>query len=75
MEVLYPGTESPKIMNLSPRPYPFNDPFSYFAALVRDEITVQDTDLSSLQNNMIVMKILDAARESASSGETVYLND
>jgi len=75
MEVLYPGTESPELMNLSPRPYPFNDPFSYFAALVRDEITAQDTDLSSLQNNITVMKILDAARESASSGETVYLND
>ena len=75
IEIMHSGNGSPVLNNLSPRPFPYNDPFSYFAGVVRGEITVRDTDLSSLQNNLTVMKILDAARESARSGETVYLND
>ncbi|TVQ05567.1 MAG: gfo/Idh/MocA family oxidoreductase [Balneolaceae bacterium] len=59
---------------LDPLKYPFNDPFSYFAAVVRGNVKVLDTDLSSLVNNITVMKILDAARESARTGTTIYLN-
>lgn len=65
----YPGSQS----ILEPLEYPLNDPFTYFAAVVRGNITLKDTDLSSLANNITVMKILDAARESASTGRTVYL--
>lgn len=65
----------PKTDSLQPREYPYNDPFSYFAAVVRGEITIEETDLSSLENNMTVMKILDAARKSAQTGETIYLNN
>ena len=46
----------------------FNDPFSYFAALIRNEIEISRFDLSSLENNMIVMEILDAAIESSRTG-------
>lgn len=56
-----------------PRAKPYQDPFAYLAAVVRKEIELAPTDLSSLQNNMIVMQILDAARESAKQGKTVYL--
>jgi predicted dehydrogenase len=56
----------------SPLP-PYNDPFAYFAAAVRGKITVKPTDLSSLQNNMIVVEILDAAKKSAREGKVVYL--
>jgi predicted dehydrogenase len=56
-----------------PLPTPFTDPFAYLAAAVRGTITVADTDLSSLANNLIVMRILDAARESARTGQTVRL--
>jgi len=52
---------------------PFNDPFAYLAAAVHGEITVNPTDLSSLQNNMIVVEILDAARRSAKEGKIIYL--
>ena len=52
---------------------PFNDPFSFLNAVVRKEITLKPFDLSSLENNMIVMEILDAARESAKTGATVRL--
>ena len=58
---------------LTSREYPYDDPFSYFAAVVRGDITVKDTDLSSLANNIIVMKILDAARKSAETGKTIVL--
>ena len=59
-------------ISLIPTEYPYNNPFNYFAALVRGDIEISDTDLSSLQNNITVMKILDAARESAKTGRTVY---
>lgn len=54
-------------------PPPYDDPFAYFAAVVRNEITVQPMSLSSLENNMIVMEILQAAMESAQTGQKVYL--
>jgi predicted dehydrogenase len=60
---------------LNPRPTPYEDPFAYFAAVVRGTVTVADTDLSSLPNNLIVVEILDAARQSAQSGTTVSLSD
>lgn len=60
---------------LESREAPFDDPFRYFAAVVRGEIDVEERDLSSLANNMTVMRILDAAIESAESGRTIYLNE
>ncbi len=53
--------------------YPFNDPFSYFVALIRGDIEEEPWSLSSLENNMIVMEILQAAILSAESGQKVYL--
>ena len=38
---------------------------------MRGRIKVQPTDLSALENNLTVMEILDAARRSAETGETV----
>lgn len=58
-------------MTSPPRPY--NDPFAYLAAVVRGEIVISSKDLSSLENNMIVMEILEAAKESAKQGKVVYL--
>ncbi len=52
---------------------PYGDPFSFFAAVIRKEITLQSYDLSSLENNMLVVEILDAAKESAKFNKTVFL--
>ncbi|SKB63838.1 Gfo/Idh/MocA family protein [Daejeonella lutea] len=52
---------------------PYNDPFSLFAALVRKEIELPEYDLSSLENNMIVVEILEAAKKSAKTGKAVKL--
>jgi predicted dehydrogenase len=68
------STNQPEETKTVPPPAkPFHDPFAYLAAVVRNEITVKPTDLSSLQNNMIVVEILDAAKESARQGKIVYL--
>ncbi len=53
-----------------PVPAPRADPLSYLRAVVRGEIAPEG--LSSLSNNMIVTEILDAARRSAATGETIY---
>jgi len=49
------------------------DSLSYLAAVLRGQI-VPKGDLSALDTNVIVTQILDAARESARTGETVKLN-
>ena len=53
---------------------PIDDPFAYLNAVVKGKIKPQPTDLSALENNMIVMEILDAAMQSAKSGKSVKLN-
>jgi predicted dehydrogenase len=58
---------------VKPLETPRHDPFAYFAAVVRKEINPTPADLSSLQNNMIVMEILDAAKRSASTGKAIEL--
>jgi predicted dehydrogenase len=49
----------------------FNEPFAFFAAVVRDEIRLKPHELSSLENNMVVMEILEAARQSANMKRTM----
>lgn len=51
----------------------YNDPFAQFAAIIRNEISLPAFDLSSLENNMLVVEILEAARLSAKKGITVNL--
>ncbi|HKM94233.1 MAG TPA: hypothetical protein VJY41_11325 [Prolixibacteraceae bacterium] len=52
---------------------PFNDPFSLFAAVIKNEISLEHFDLSSLENNLVVMKILDAAIKSAKTEKTIEI--
>ena len=47
------------------------DPFTHLAAVVRG--ATEPNALSSIENNMIVMEILDAAKRSAESGERITL--
>ncbi len=47
------------------------DPVSYLAAVARGK--QKPSGLSSLENNMIVTEILDAARESAKTGKTIRI--
>lgn len=67
------GEEQELPLTLERRPAPFDDPFAYFAAVVRGDVRIGQADLSSLANNMTVMRILDAATRSAATGQTVKL--
>jgi predicted dehydrogenase len=50
---------------------PYDEPFAYLVAVVRG--TAPEDVLSSLATNMLVVEILDAARQSAKEGKTIYL--
>jgi predicted dehydrogenase len=57
------------------RSRPTQDEWQFLAAVVRGTTQVSATDLSSLTNNVTVVRILDAARRSAKLGKTVSLEN
>ena len=61
--------------DLQLREAPYDDPFSYFAAVINGTVTPLAYDLSSLENNMVVMEILDAAIRSSKSNQKVFLKE
>ncbi|MDQ3394971.1 MAG: Gfo/Idh/MocA family oxidoreductase [Bacteroidota bacterium] len=52
---------------------PLDDPFSYFAAVVEGIIQPGEYDLSSINLNVAVVAILEAAIQSANTGKKIYL--
>lgn len=52
-----------------------DDSFRFLRAAVRGEIEVPATDLSSLENNLVVMRILDAAIRSAREKRVIPLDN
>jgi predicted dehydrogenase len=58
---------------LKPLAAPHNDPFAHLAAVVRGEITLGAYYLASLENNLLVVRVLDAARRSAAEGRAIEL--
>ncbi len=73
MRIRLQNDEKEKAKKTEPLTKPYDNPFSYFAAIIRGRIEISNTDLSSLENNMIVVEILEAAKESAKTGKTVFL--
>lgn len=59
--------------NLPVTTYKYKDNIPYLTAVLKGEIS-GDNDLSSLENNLIVVRILEAAKESARTGKKVMLN-
>jgi len=49
----------------------YEDPFSYFFDVISGKVKMTKYDPYSLENNILVVKILGAARESAKTGKTV----
>ncbi|MGM0376384.1 MAG: Gfo/Idh/MocA family protein [Bacteroidota bacterium] len=49
----------------------YEDPFAYFYDVIKGNVETEPYGLYSLENNIRVVKILDAARQSARTGETV----
>ncbi len=52
---------------------PYDDSIRYLRAVVLDRMKPEG--LSSLKTNLVVMEILDAARQSAASGKTIHLDE
>lgn len=61
-----------KLITAAPLEPPQNDSLNYLAAVLRGQIQPQG-DLTALDTNVIVMQILDAARESVRTGRMVKL--
>ena len=66
-----PDQNAEETRNLSELPADERDSISYLTAVARGRI--KPSGLSSLENNVIVVEILDAARESVRTGRTVAL--
>ncbi len=58
--------------NVMVKPAVYRDNLSYLSAVLRNEIHSVN-DLSSLENNIIVVRILEAARKSAKEGKRIVL--
>ena len=65
------GDEPEKEMSSVPLNPPEDDPLSYLVAVVRGRL--RPSGLSSLENNLIVNEILEAAHQSAAMGRTIRL--
>src|SRR5690606_37358773 len=67
--------QNEETQTLEERRAPFQNPFTFFAALINGKIAMEPGDLSAPANNLTVMKILDAARKSSQTGMTVQLGE
>jgi glucose-fructose oxidoreductase len=65
-----PKTEE-QLVTAKPVPPPFDDSLTYLRAVVLDGLKPDGP--SSLETNLVVTEILDAARESAAAGKTIQL--
>ena len=60
-----------QIVAAKPVPAPYDDPLSYLRAVLLEGLKPEGP--SSLETNLVVTEILDAARQSAASGKTIRL--
>lgn len=68
-------SELEETTHLNPNPQPYQDPFKYFAGVVRGKIKLEENDLYGLSLNLKVAAILDAALKSAEEGRTVFIRE
>ena len=64
-------SEGPYAFKAPELPEHINDPFSLFEQVVRGKYTMKPYEVSSPENNEIVMQILEASKESARTGKLV----
>ena len=72
MRVRLSEKQPEKLLEATQADAPAADPFAYFAQLVHGDIKQEDV-LTSLPTNLIVMEILDTARQSAKTGKAILL--
>ena len=75
MQIKENEKEEAQTITASPLSNDQNDPFVYFVNVIRGNIKMNKYDLSSAETNDIVVKILDAARQSSKTGKTIIWNE
>ena len=73
LRVRYAGEEQDHDMTAPPLSAPDDDPIHYLVSVVTDHKNV-DHSLGGIDTNVVVVQILDAARESAKTGRTIMLH-
>jgi predicted dehydrogenase len=66
--------EPEKVLEADSSFIPYTDPFTWFADAIRGNIKISPLDLGSLEINLIVVQILEAAKESHETGQKVILS-
>lgn len=72
VEVRRKGEPEAQISKATPLAAPYDDPIHYLQAIISGQIK-EEGSVSSLATNVIVSEILDAARQSAKTGQAVKL--
>jgi predicted dehydrogenase len=67
--------EETRVISAPDLPAGRDDPFAYLAGVIDGTIPVNKYDLSAPATNEIVMRILEAAKESARTGQTIRWNE
>lgn len=71
MKVMENEKEGSIVMEAKPLPSGLDDPFTLLKKIVHEHYELGAFDLTSLENNTIVMRILEAARQSAEQNRTL----
>lgn len=75
MRILEEEKSGPYSDQADPLEKGFHDPFALFAQVINNKHNLSTYDVSSLENNLIVMQILEAAKLSAETNQTVDFNN
>ncbi len=75
MEVLENEKAGPKLLKAEPLNKGVHDPFAYFTKVIKEDLPMDSFGLSSLDNNLVVMQILEAAKHASKTGETVVWDE
>ena len=71
MTLLENEKEGPRELKANPLDNGVHDPFAYFTKVVKDGMPMESFSPSALDNNLLVVQILEAAKHSAKTGQTV----
>jgi hypothetical protein len=72
LRIRHPGDAAESEQTAPPLTAPNDDSLHYLAAVMSGQLQPLG-DLTSLDTNIVVMQILDAARDSARTGRTIHL--
>jgi len=75
MEILEKGKKESVEIKATPLPKRVNDPFALLQQVIQEDYSLPPFSPSSIENNIIVMQILEAAKISAKTGSTVFWDD